>query len=162
GSDARADGNGQRVTDNGQRSTSMRAAFCPTAGVIELRDVPNPVPAAREAVVRIRACGICGGALHWVPGSPPPPPVCPGPEVAGEVAACGAGVGGVREGDRVAVEPLVVCRECHDCRAGTPQRCPHLRILGLQRAGGLADAVVVPEYALFPLPADLDWPVAAL
>jgi len=140
----------------------MRAAFCPTAGVIELREVPDPEPAAGEVVVRVRACGICGSDLHWFHGALPPPPVCPGHEMAGEVAACATGVRSVREGDRVAIEPMVVCRECEYCRSGMPQRCKRLRILGLQRDGGLADAVVVPGYALFSLPAALDWAVGAL
>ena len=140
----------------------MRAAFCPTAGVIELREVPDPEPGAGEVVLRVRACGICGSDLHWFQGALPPPPVCPGHEMAGEVAACGAGVRSVREGDRVAVEPMVVCRECEYCRGGMPQRCPRLRILGLQRPGGLADAIAVPSYALFALPAALEWPVGAL
>jgi L-iditol 2-dehydrogenase len=152
------------MTGNGQliRTTTMRAAFCPAAGRIELREVPEPTPAAGEVVVRVRACGICGSDLHWFLGGLPPPSVCPGHEIAGEAAACGGGVRGIREGERVAVEPMVVCRECRYCRAGMPQRCPRMRIIGLQRAGGLADAVVVPAYGLFRLPASLDWARGAL
>jgi 2-desacetyl-2-hydroxyethyl bacteriochlorophyllide A dehydrogenase len=140
----------------------MRAAFCPAAGVIELREVPLPDPGAGEVIVRVRACGICGSDLHWFQGALPPPRVCPGHEIAGEVAACGAGVRAVREGDRVAIEPMVVCRECRYCRAGTPQRCPHMRILGMHRPGGLADMVAVPAYALFGLPTALAFELGAL
>jgi L-iditol 2-dehydrogenase len=140
----------------------MRAAFCPSAGIVELRDVPQPEPGAGEVVVRVRACGVCGSDLHWYLGALPAPRVCPGHEIAGEVAACGRDVRGVSEGDRVAVEPMVVCRECEYCRTGMPQRCPHLRIIGLQRDGGFADAVRVPAYGLFRLPAALDWTVGAL
>jgi len=140
----------------------MRAAFCSRAGVIELRDVAAPEPAAGEVIVRVRACGICGSDLHWFQGGMPPPTVCPGHEIAGEVAACGAGVRAVREGDRVAVEPMVVCRECRSCRGGTPQLCARLHILGMQRPGGFADLVAVPEYALFRPPATLDCALGAL
>jgi L-iditol 2-dehydrogenase len=140
----------------------MRAAFCSAPGVVEVRDVPTPSPAAGEAVVRVAACGICGSDLHWFLGHLPPPSVCPGHEIAGEVASCGAGVVAVREGDRVAVEPMVVCRECRYCRTGRPQLCLRLRILGMRRPGGLADSVLVPAYALFPLPASIDGALAAL
>lgn len=140
----------------------MRAAFCPAAGHIEVREVPRPEPAPGGVVVCVRACGICGSDLHWYGGAAPPPRVCPGHEIAGEVAACGAGVTAVRDGDRVAVEPLVTCGECRACRAGARQLCPRLRILGMHRAGGLAEFVAVPAEALFAVPPGLDWPHAAL
>lgn len=140
----------------------MRAAFCSAPGVIDVRDVTPPVPGPGEVVVRVAACGICGSDLHWFQGHLPPPSVCPGHEIAGEVTGCGAGVRSVREGDRVAVEPMVVCRECRYCRTGRPQLCPRLRILGLRRSGGFADCVLTPAYALFPLPAGIDLPLAAL
>jgi len=140
----------------------MRAAFCPRAGAIELREVPSPEPRAGEVLVRVRACGICGSDLHWFSGGLPPPAVCPGHEIAGEVAACGPGVREPRPGDRVAVEPIVACRTCRDCQAGNPQRCPRLRILGIHLPGGLAEAVIAPAGALFRLPGSLDWAQGAL
>ena len=140
----------------------MRAAFCSAPGVIELREVPDPTPGPGDIVLRVRACGICGSDLHWFRGGLPPPAVCPGHEFAGEVAQCGSGVTNVRAGDTVAVEPLVVCRECGYCRTGRPQLCPHLRILGLSRPGGFADLVLVPAYAVFPLPAAMPCEIGAL
>jgi 2-desacetyl-2-hydroxyethyl bacteriochlorophyllide A dehydrogenase len=140
----------------------MRAAFCSAPGVIDVREVPAPQPAAGEVVVRVAACGICGSDLHWFLGHLPPPSVCPGHEIVGAVARRGAGVVAVREGDRVAVEPLVVCRECHYCRTARPQLCPRLRILGMRRPGGFADEVLTPADALFALPAAIDGALAAL
>jgi threonine dehydrogenase-like Zn-dependent dehydrogenase len=140
----------------------MRAACCPAARIIELRDVATPAPAAGEVVVRVRVCGICGSDLHWFTGHAALPPVCPGHEMAGEVAAVGAGVSGWRAGDRVAVEPLRSCGVCRYCRHRTPQLCVRLQIFGLQLAGGFADAVVVPATALFAVPPQLDWPIAVL
>jgi L-iditol 2-dehydrogenase len=140
----------------------MRAAFCPAPGTIELREVPVPDPGPGEVVIRVAACGICGSDLHWYHGALPPPKVCPGHEIAGVVDRCGAGVDAVRAGDRVAVEPMIVCRECHYCRSGRPQLCPQLRILGMHRPGGLAEYVLAPAYALYRLPAALDDPLGAL
>jgi 2-desacetyl-2-hydroxyethyl bacteriochlorophyllide A dehydrogenase len=140
----------------------MRAAFCPAPGEIVLREVPVPIAGPDEVVVALRACGICGSDLHWYLGHSAPPGVCPGHEMVGAVASCGEGVRGLRAGDRVAIEPMAVCGRCRACRAGTPQLCARLRILGMHRDGGLAEQVLVPASALFALPDELEWSVAGL
>jgi L-iditol 2-dehydrogenase len=140
----------------------MIAAFCPQAGSFELRERERPRPAPQEAVIRVRSCGICGSDLHFFHGGFPPPPVCPGHEISGEIADVGSAAGPLRAGDRVAVEPLVVCRECWACRTGDYQLCRHLRILGTMVDGGMAEYVRVPAYALFALPAEVDFEVGAL
>ncbi len=139
----------------------MRAAFCPSAGEIVLRDVADPTPSAGEAVVRVRACGICGSDLHWYGGAGGPPSVCPGHEIVGEVAAV-AGGGALREGDRVAVEPLRPCRGCERCRRGDYHLCGRLRILGLHDDGGLAQSVKAPVASLYKLPDGLPMAEAVL
>ena len=140
----------------------MIAAFCTQAGTFELRERSQPRPEPGDAVVRVHSCGICGSDLHFFQGNFPPPPACPGHEISGEVADVGAAAGGLRPGDRVAVEPLVVCRECWACRTGEHQLCRHLRILGTMLDGGMAEYVRVPAYALFPLPPQVDYEVGAL
>lgn len=66
--------------------------------------------------------------------------------------------GTTADGKCYAVEPTVYCGECDQCRAGHVQRCnaPEHGSLGMFRDGGMCDAVMVPEYTLVPLPADLD------
>ncbi len=140
----------------------MRAAFCVEAGKIEIRDVPVPEPADHEVTVRVRNCGICGSDLHFFCGHLPPPPVCPGHEISGEIARVGPGVTRLREGDPVVIEPLIACQRCNFCRSGNYQLCPHVKVLGNMADGGFADYVRVPESAVFPVPGDLDWAVAAL
>lgn len=140
----------------------MRAAFCLEPGKTELREMPDPKPSSGELVVRVHNCGICGSDLHFFSGQFPPPPVCPGHEIAGDVAEVGPGVGNVRVGDLVVVEPLVTCRQCNFCLSGNYQLCPELRVLGNMVHGGFADYVRVPASAVFPLPAKLDMAVAAL
>jgi L-iditol 2-dehydrogenase len=140
----------------------MKAAFCTQPGQFELRDVERPKPAANDAVVRVRSCGICGSDLHFFGGGFPPPPVCPGHEISGEVIEVGEGAGALRAGDRVAVEPLVVCRECSYCRTGDYQLCTQFRLLGTMLDGGFAEYIRMPAYALFPLPAAVDYEVGAL
>ncbi|HXQ24309.1 MAG TPA: alcohol dehydrogenase catalytic domain-containing protein [Candidatus Acidoferrales bacterium] len=140
----------------------MHAAFCTAPGRFELRDVEPPVPGAGEAVIKVRSCGVCGSDLHFFQGSFPRPPVCPGHEISGEVVDVGADAGGRRAGDRVAIEPLVVCRECAYCRTGDYQLCRDFRVVGMMLDGGFADYLRMPAYALFPLPATVDYEVGAL
>jgi len=140
----------------------MIAAFCSAPREFELREVGEPVAQRGEVVVRVRSCGICGSDLHFFCGGFPPPPVCPGHEISGEVADVGDGVVRVRAGDWVAIEPLVVCRECWACRTGDYQLCRKLRILGAMADGGFAEYVRVPAYAAFALPAAVDLEVGAL
>lgn len=140
----------------------MRAAFCSEPGRLELRDVPQPVPGQGEVLLRVRNCGVCGSDLHWYHGGFPIPPVCPGHEISAEVAEVGASVHGLRPGDRVAVEPLIVCRECSYCLTGNYQLCRKFRLLGTMVDGGFAESLVMPAYALYRLPAELDWELGAL
>jgi threonine dehydrogenase-like Zn-dependent dehydrogenase len=56
------------------------------------------------------------------------------------------------------VEPNIYGGTCEQCRSGSTQRCaePGRAWLGLFRDGGLAETVMVPEFTLLPLPAELD------
>lgn len=140
----------------------MRAAFCTAARTVEVKDVPTPVAEPEGVIVRVRNCGICGSDLHWYVGEFPPPSVCPGHEIAGEVVEVGRGVDGISVGDAVAVEPLVVCQKCEYCRTGNYQLCRRFNVLGMSRPGGLAEYVSVPAYATYRLPAGMDYEVASL
>lgn len=139
----------------------MRAAYCTQPGAFELRDIEQPTAGPGEVVIRVRSCGICGSDLHFFHGDFPPPSVCPGHEISGEVVDVGAS-SHVRPGDRVAIEPLVVCRECSYCRTGDYQLCEKFRLAGTTVDGGFAEYLRVPSYALFPLPANVDFEVGAL
>jgi 2-desacetyl-2-hydroxyethyl bacteriochlorophyllide A dehydrogenase len=137
----------------------MRAAFCTGARSIDIREVPLPQATPDTLVVRVHACGICGSDLHYYYGTAPPPAVCLGHEICGRVTATG---GGLSAGEAVVVEPLVACGSCPRCRAGEPNLCSKLRILGAVEAGGFADAVLVPTSSVYRLPAGLDLDTAML
>jgi len=140
----------------------MRAALCTAPGTFELRQLPRPQVGPGQVLLQVRSCGICGSDLHWFQGQLPPPPVSPGHEIAGEVAAVDGGTGALGVGDRVVVEPLVVCGHCPACRVGDYQVCPAVKFLGVSRDGGFAEYVAVPREHLYPLPAELDFAAGAL
>jgi 2-desacetyl-2-hydroxyethyl bacteriochlorophyllide A dehydrogenase len=124
---------------------------------IRIAELPDPEPAPGEAIVRVRAAGICGGDLHEYRAGKqlypvPYPRPAQGHELAGEVVAVGAGVAAAVTGDRVAVMPMVSCGQCAECRSGRFALCPSLEHIGVARGGGFAELCAAPEQNLFRLP----------
>jgi (R,R)-butanediol dehydrogenase/meso-butanediol dehydrogenase/diacetyl reductase len=141
---------------------AMQAAFCRGVGKLVVDAVERPTPGPGEVVVRVRNCGICGSDLHWFHDQMMIPAVCPGHEIAGEVADVGAGVGGLAAGDAVAVEGIASCGVCRYCVAGTDQRCMAIGVVGMTIPGGFAEYVKMPARHCFRVPAGVDFPTAAL
>lgn len=141
----------------------MRAAVVQGPGSFEVRDVPTPTPDADEVVVRVRNCGICGSDLHSYRGHfPMITGSIMGHEIAGEVAAVGSGVRGLSEGDRVAVEPLVICGRCAFCRSGNYQHCGSRTFIGMMMPGGFAEYVKTPGSMLYRVADRVPFETAAL
>jgi L-iditol 2-dehydrogenase len=98
----------------------------------DLRDerVPVPEPGEGEVVLRIDAALTCGTDVKTLrrghPVMIPRVPTVFGHEFAGRVAAVGAGVRGVREGDHAVAANSAPCRLCPMCRAGRPNLCEDL------------------------------------
>lgn len=135
------------------------------ANTLELETLPSPEPDAGEVVVAMRACGICGTDLKIARGEhrayPPGTVRVPGHEITAEVAAVGAGVEGLREGDWVLVAPNVGCGACDACRAGRVNLCRRPEAFGITLDGGFAEYVRVPAAAveqgvLLPVPVGAD------
>lgn len=105
----------------------------------------------------MRSAGICGGDLHEYRAGrqlypTPYPRPAQGHELAGVVAAVGAGVERFAAGDRVAVQPMISCGVCADCTRGRFALCPQLEHIGVARAGGFAELCLAPAENLFRLP----------
>jgi alcohol dehydrogenase, propanol-preferring len=136
----------------------------------ELVEVAVPEPEPGQVVVRVRAAGACHSDLHILEfpegTSSWKLPFTLGHEIAGSVAAVGAGVDRWREGDDVVVYGPWGCGHCRRCRLGMENLCEHAADLdgagaGLGLDGGMAEYVLVPSARLLvALPEGLD-PVAA-
>jgi 2-desacetyl-2-hydroxyethyl bacteriochlorophyllide A dehydrogenase len=147
----------------------MRAVVIKAPGEIRVAEVPEPVPAQGQVVVRVAACGICGTDIHIVDGDLPPTPypIIPGHEFGGTVVAIGAGVeeagvNGVTVGDRVAVQPNMPCGKCRPCRLGRGNICETWHAIGVTHPGGAAELVAVPAEACYQLPDTISDTAAAL
>jgi L-iditol 2-dehydrogenase len=127
----------------------------PEAGRAELVEVPMPIPAEGEVLVRVRAAGICHSDVAAYQGKHNfrRPPVITGHELAGEAIQLGSGVRRVREGERVAVEPHVGCGRCIYCRRGAYHECPEKRFVGVgDWIGAFAEYTLVTESMCHILP----------
>jgi len=133
---------------------------------VELREVPVPRPGRGELLLRVEAATTCGTDLKvWRRGGHPRMlvPPCPfGHEVAGVVAAVGAGVRAFAEGDGVVVANSASCGECPPCRSGRENLCRNLEYVN----GAYGEYLLLP--AVFTArstrlrPAELEPAVAAL
>ncbi|HWQ15012.1 MAG TPA: galactitol-1-phosphate 5-dehydrogenase [Roseiflexaceae bacterium] len=142
----------------------MRALVYEGPWHMPLREVAAPEPGPDDVVVRVQAVGVCGSDVHGFTGSTGrrTPGIVMGHEFAGTVAAVGAEVSDYRPGDRVIVQPLVVCGACAMCRAGRPNVCQRRTMIGMTYHGAYAELVRVPQRQLYRMPAGLSWEHGAL
>jgi len=146
-------------------STMRAVRFIGIGKPLEVVDVPIPSPGPGEVLVKVAACGICASDLHMMDGSLPvrtPPPVTPGHEASGVIAALGVEVEGWAEGDRVTIFAGKPCRQCPACRAGRLDGCLAPLTLGVDYDGAWADYVVVPGEACVRLPDAVSFEVGAI
>ena len=132
---------------------------------LEAVEAPRPVPGPGEALVRVRACGVCATDLKVTGGrlTNLRVPHVPGHEVAGEVTELGEGVSDLSPGDRVTVYIYVTCGFCRMCRGGRENICFNLRgRIGMDRPGGFAEYVAVPAANCIRVSDRLSWPEIAV
>jgi len=113
-------------------------------GPLEVREVADPVPPADGVVVQVRATGLCRSDWHaWAGHDDITLPHVPGHELAGTVAAVGAGVTQWSVGDRVTAPFAEGCGECESCLAGDAQVCSRQRQPGFTHWGSFAEYVAL-------------------
>ena len=123
-----------------------------------LDEAPEPAPGPGQALVAVRAAGICGTDVHATQGLFPwTPPLVLGHEYTGVVQDVGRGVSRRLVGKAVACEPSYGCGKCAECAEGRISQCARA-----MRVGGFAERVALPVAALHALPRGLDPVTAAL
>jgi propanol-preferring alcohol dehydrogenase len=133
-------------------ASKMHAAVVTGFGKpLEFQEWDIPVPGAGQILVKTEACGVCHTDLHAARGDwplKPTPPFIPGHEGIGRVAAVGAGVTIVKEGDRVGVPWLYsACGHCEHCLAAWETVCGEAQFGGYTKNGGFAEYILAdPNY----------------
>ncbi|MCS7164481.1 MAG: zinc-dependent dehydrogenase [Thermodesulfovibrio sp.] len=134
---------------------------------IRIEDVPLPEPSAKEALVRVRACGICSGdVMPWYIEKKAP--LVLGHEISGEIIKIGEEIKSevnLKEGDRVVVHHHAPCMKCFYCRRGDFVQCETWKKTKIT-PGGVSEYIIVPEVNLkndtIKLPESLSFEQGAL
>ena len=147
-------------------ATTMKAAVVHEFGrPLRIEEVPVPEPGPDQILVKVEACGVCHTDLHAADGDwpvKPTPPFIPGHEGVGHVAAVGAGVKCVKEGDRVGVPWLhTACGRCSYCMTGWETLCAAQKNTGYSVNGGFAEYVLADPDYVGHLPDGLEFALAA-
>jgi L-iditol 2-dehydrogenase len=141
----------------------MKAYVLNRIGQLDFCEVPKPVLQKGEALVEVRAAGICGsdiprifqnGTYHF--------PTIPGHEFSGLVREVFGAEDEALVGKRVGVFPLIPCRTCSLCQTRQYEMCMQYDYLGSRRDGGFAEYVAVPIWNLLELPDEVSFEAAAM
>jgi propanol-preferring alcohol dehydrogenase len=140
----------------------MKAAVVREFGKpLNIEDVPIPTPAPGEVLVKIMVTGVCHTDLHAADGDwpvKPTPPFIPGHEGAGIVAAVGAGVKSLKEGDPVGIAWLHdACGCCEHCITGWETLCETQHDSGYSVDGSFAEYAIGSAAYVARLPANVDF-----
>ena len=139
----------------------MQAAIVEHFGKpLVMREVDVPRPGAGQILVKTEACGVCHTDVHAAEGDwplKPTLPFIPGHEAIGRVAAIGAGVTLVKEGDRVGVPWLYsACGHCEYCLTAWEPICAEAKFGGYTQNGGFAEYLLADPNYVAHIPAGMD------
>ena len=110
---------------------------------VRLEEMPRPVIGPGEALIKVRASGICGSdVMEWYRIKKAP--IVLGHEVTGDIVELGAGVEGFQVGDRVVFTHHVPCNNCYYCQRGEHSLCETLHNTKFY-PGGNAEYVRLPQ-----------------
>lgn len=133
-------------------------------GVIEFREVDVPEVGNGQVLIKIMRIGVCGSDIHVYHGKHPftKYPVTQGHEVSGEIVKLGADVKNFTVGQKVTIQPQVVCGKCHPCTHGKYNLCESLKVMGFQTTGTASEYFAVDAEKVTPLPEDMSYNEGAM
>lgn len=142
----------------------MLQAVMTSPGKIEFNEVMIPEINASEVLIKIMRIGVCGSDIHVYHGKHPYTsyPVVQGHEVSGEIAKVGMDVKNLKVGDKVTIQPQVVCGKCYPCTHGKYHICDELKVMGFQTTGMASEYFKVDAKKVLKLPDDMSFDEGAM
>ncbi len=132
-------------------------------GVVEFSQIELPAIKDDEVLIKVAASAICGSDLHIFKGKHPSVnlPSTIGHEFSGTVQQVGT-KSKFSIGDRVTLEPCIICGECEECRKGTYSFCENISFSYRVGSGSMADYVIAKTAHVFKLPDELSFEEGSL
>ena len=133
-------------------------------GKVEFRDHEVPEPGPGQVLIKTRAVSVCGSDVHTFHGKHPfaPLPAALGHELAGEIVGLGPHAGRFEIGDRVVLEPIIVCGKCEFCIQGDYHLCRSVSFHHRQGQGAFTPYFVSDEKWVHSLPDNVSYEEGAL
>ncbi len=122
---------------------------------LEMTDIPLPVPAEKEILIKVTRCGVCHTELDEIEGRTPPPrfPIVLGHQIIGRVERLGVHAERFAPGERVGVAWIYsACGKCKFCLEGNENLCSEFKATGRDSNGGYAEYAVVSEDFAYKIP----------
>jgi len=131
----------------------LKALYITEPHHIELIEKDDPEIRENESLLKILGCGVCGTDLKIYKGETLATyPIIPGHEIVGEIINSSK----YEKGTKVTVDPNKPCGYCKYCREGKPHLCDDLKAVGVNRNGGFAELLSVPNDLIYPLNENID------
>tara|TARA_B100000029_G_scaffold262802_1_gene258945 strand:- start:1942 stop:2946 length:1005 start_codon:yes stop_codon:yes gene_type:complete len=134
----------------------MQALVYTDTQTLIYREEKNPKLINGESIIKVSASGICGSDMHAYHGKDERriPPLILGHEISGVIDK------GKEIGKKVVLNPLITCGKCDYCKNNREHLCNKRIILGMnkpiERQGGFAEYVTIPDKNIYELPKTLN------
>lgn len=138
-------------------------------GQMKLLDIPKPkLQHPNQVLLKIVTVGICGSDIHYykkgkIGDQIVKYPFTTGHECTAIVEQVGNTISRVRTGDCVAIDPVIVCAKCAQCRSGRTHTCLNQSFLGCpgQVDGCLSEYIVMPQECCYVVKPEISFEQAA-
>ncbi|GKV65854.1 MULTISPECIES: zinc-binding dehydrogenase [unclassified Sporosarcina] len=144
----------------------MLAAVFEDIGKLSLQNKNIPeIESDNQVKVKVEAASICGSDIHILSEPPTHPAttgIIQGHEFIGEIVEIGKNVRNVAVGDRVVIDPTVVCGDCFYCKLGKQNLCENFSTIGIFENGGWAPYSVIPSQNVHRISKEVPAEVAVL
>ena len=140
----------------------MKAAFFNGSGKMVVSDHPDPMPGDYDAIIKVRATGICGSDLLMNNDKTEADELPAGHEVGGEIVEVGKKVDKTLVGKRVAIETIGqgrACESCWFCRSGQYRQCTNM---AAPEGGGFAQYIKRKAIGCYEIDKTTSWAQSAL
>jgi L-iditol 2-dehydrogenase len=133
-------------------------------GKIDFNNKEIPELEAGQVLIKTMRIGVCGSDIHVYHGKHPYTsyPVVQGHEVSGEIIRTGDEVSDLKAGDKVTIQPQVVCGKCYPCMHGSYHICDELKVMGFQTTGTASEYFVADIDKVLKLPDSMSFDEGAM